>query len=1268
MATIRQILSFSAPTALTNKCGVSLGCDGSMIILYKNNGSGTNGRLLVSSGGGFQTSSAFYVFDTLNLPFVFGSPDDVIIIETYNGEHLIFDTDGSYINLYSSLDGFSTHTHIGSSGNIYEKSAVVDTNDVVHLVWNDNFVIKYANSSNWATITTIDTGDVTNVRNNPVIAVENDGIVHVAWRRKTAVNTAYNICVANSSNWSSITAHTSGSTYNCSAPAINSVLDSSLVIVAWNQADGTTPNTQNIYAISFVGAAWDGASVKLTTESTAGRDQQNPFLGCGNITGSDYFFLIWEGKTTSYSSNFNIRQKKGVSVGGLNSSGITEITASAVTRTIYAVPRYATTAAGDIEGGVVYIEGTTLQWRHPTSFNYGFSSESATTSNVGYCIPFDTQSPTVSSAIVINSSTPKGGDTTVDLSVTFSELDPNTNTFSTSLDNVSWTDTSGDINTASPSVETSTLPATLDGNDRLYYKCTHLDDYSHQVTSSNNVYVKPRAPFAPTLATATATGFNVTPVDNTVDSTAVSPDVFEHKIYVSGTGANNWLQTDGSVGASAVWHTVAIWGTKTVTGLTASTVYTVYSVSRNPNNTATESANGSSSAIQTTSQAPVITVPSVFEGCWVSSYLTSIVQIDDYASHNGSYFVSSDSASDDGVYESTDGLTWNSIKSGRYPLIHSFGSYLYIFDNVNNKVLRSTDGVSWSIVLITTGSDVISFSSIIGLILVGTEFDTKIHYSTDGLTWNSTDVAPAYVSANFLLAFGSDIYVFLGGAGQVYSTNDGIIYTDKSVNIGYTVKSGCVFNSKMYVGTYSGGRIYESSDGSTWTLRKNLSSEVPTISRINHLFVYNSILYALCYNSATSSMQVWRSVNGSTWVIDMAFDSVSGMTDITRMFNIDTSLYICTYGKGIYKKITGNKKYTIVYTLKDADSTTETVQIQYNNGSAAYFDCLNLDGDFGSLTGITTANKYKMVTWDAGLDFNNQEVTSDIKVIATDSSGSTGNATSSSFSLDTLNPSFASGVTLTVSDYSYNSVTLIWSAAVTETNFSKYEIYFNSTSLIDALNKTGTVWDDDDDATLATKTTLTTTITGLSDNTAYYFAIFAKDTSLNYSTSEIGTSVTTYDSLTFSGYTRDYNEYTIGNVTVGLYRRDTGALILTTTSNSSTGLFTFTFADIAESYYIIGYKANLKSGINDNLTGESSEVYDVFLGLLQQRYSTLNVPIYIGSTNRATTWITKSSTKNTLRLSKTINDDITTTKEINSMEISTKVVSSISKTFVLDFQ
>jgi len=79
-----------------------------------------------------------------------------------------------------------------------------------------------------------------------------------------------------------------------------------------------------------------------------------------------------------------------------------------------------------------------------------------------------------------------------------------------------------------------------------------------------------------------------------------------------------------------------------------------------------------------------------------------------------------------------------------------------------------------------------------------------------------------------------------------------------------------------------------------------------------------------------------------------------------------------------------------------------------------------------------------------------------------------------------------------------SSVTLTWTPVV-EGNFDHYEIWYGTDEAA-VTARTASEWDNDNDAALATISTTSTTITGLSSATQYYFKIWAVDTSNNEET------------------------------------------------------------------------------------------------------------------------------------------------------------------------
>jgi hypothetical protein len=86
-------------------------------------------------------------------------------------------------------------------------------------------------------------------------------------------------------------------------------------------------------------------------------------------------------------------------------------------------------------------------------------------------------------------------------------------------------------------------------------------------------------PSAPTVNNPTATTLDVAVNANS------NPSSTEFCIQETGTG--NFVQSGGTLGASAIWQTAASWGTKTVTGLTTGSTYTFQVKARNGGSTET---------------------------------------------------------------------------------------------------------------------------------------------------------------------------------------------------------------------------------------------------------------------------------------------------------------------------------------------------------------------------------------------------------------------------------------------------------------------------------------------------------------------------------------------------------------------------------------------------------------------------------------------------------------------------------------------------------
>lgn len=106
-------------------------------------------------------------------------------------------------------------------------------------------------------------------------------------------------------------------------------------------------------------------------------------------------------------------------------------------------------------------------------------------------------------------------------------------------------------------------------------KARNGDNVETAFGSSDSLYTLAEAPGQPTVSNLTTNSFDVTLGINN------NPSGTKYAIQVSDDTNNYYVQADGSLGASEVWQTKAVWGTTTVAGLTAETSYTVRAKARN---------------------------------------------------------------------------------------------------------------------------------------------------------------------------------------------------------------------------------------------------------------------------------------------------------------------------------------------------------------------------------------------------------------------------------------------------------------------------------------------------------------------------------------------------------------------------------------------------------------------------------------------------------------------------------------------------------------
>ena len=186
----------------------------------------------------------------------------------------------------------------------------------------------------------------------------------------------------------------------------------------------------------------------------------------------------------------------------------------------------------------------------------------------------------------------------------------------------SATPISGTSNGAGTGNYTSTLsPLTI--NTQYFYRAYATNSVGTGYGSDLSFYTLANTPTTPTVATPATTSLNVS-----ITSGDGNPAITQYAIYETST--NQFVQADGSLGATPVWQTASTWGTKTVMGLAASTTYTFQTKARNGDNVETAystAASGTTLADETLTFAnlqhpPAITVAegAITEAIYAKAY------------------------------------------------------------------------------------------------------------------------------------------------------------------------------------------------------------------------------------------------------------------------------------------------------------------------------------------------------------------------------------------------------------------------------------------------------------------------------------------------------------------------------------------------------------------------------------------------------------------------------------------------------------------------
>jgi len=346
------------------------------------------------------------------------------------------------------------------------------------------------------------------------------------------------------------------------------------------------------------------------------------------------------------------------------------------------------------------------------------------------------------------------------------------------------------------------------------------------------------------------------------------------------------------------------------------------------------------------------------------------------------------------------------------------------------------------------------------------------------------------------------------GSQQVILNTIDISYTENNLpNVLNIVGSQSASTTMVYIN-------YDLQDGESdlidlvayeYSLTGDFAGEEAVMTASTTDLSHDGVLNLNSSSSSVSHIFVWdvcadlvSSYSSTTYIRLQADDGIDiGGYATSSDFTVDCSAPV--FSNISVSQNVGATDVTINYELTD-DTSGLLVEIDISDDGGISWEVVDISvsSDIGS---DIIPGDDKMITWQAGIDFDNQEQV-DMRVRLRASDGFNNQSAyyeSSDFSVDTASP-------IGLSDFNKFSgssevVTLNWSSGVTDANFKHYELW-HSSNQDDVQNRIGTAikWDENEDANLDDINAISTTITKLSITDNYYIKIWAVDNFGNEST------------------------------------------------------------------------------------------------------------------------------------------------------------------------
>ncbi|MBC8884204.1 lamin tail domain-containing protein [Flavobacterium piscinae] len=653
-----------------------------------------------------------------------------------------------------------------------------------------------------------------------------------------------------------------------------------------------------------------------------------------------------------------------------------------------------------------------------------------------------------------------------------------------------------------------------------------------------------------------------TTLDVTVDATTENSNPATTEYAIQETGGQ-YVQGDGSLGATAVWQTVATWSTITVTGLTTSTTYTFQVKARNGANVETgfgSTESGTTLAAQLVDYAVVQfpnTTQNILEGgsltVYIRAYEPGLTTLSGEQS-NLFGWVGYSSTDDD---PSNPGWTWVPAtfnteygNDDEYQATLSslpIGTYYYAgrFQIGTGPFVYAGSGGNWNNdnVTLNVNADVVNFANIqFPTSATLTEGETVTVFAqvyepgvTEGAGQGAGITAEIGYSSTDTTPDGTWTWLSASHNASVTGNND-----EYQVNLGTGLTPGTYYYASRFIKTGSSTYVYGGTNGSPWA-----SSGVLTVN-------------ALGTPTATAGTLIGQTEFTANW------EAVAGATsyeiDVYEQTTIfATDLFISEYIEG-----SSSNKYIEIYNGTGVTIDLSDYELRlYANGASTPTNANVLSGNLANGATIVYRNSAASVyggttTVDSAVNFNGDDAVALYKISTTsfvDIFGEIGNDPGASWS-DSGN--------ITVNQTLVRNSDIIGGVTTNPTGFPTLGTDWTSSS-IDTVTDLGSHTFDGGSSTtyviedINVGNVTSYVVTGLNPETTYYYVVRAVLGAATSGNSNEITVITKPTTVTWNGTewsNIDGPDATIDAIIAGAYESGTDGEFTAKSLTVESGSFT----------------------------------------------------------------------------------------------------------------